>query len=69
MKENIKKKAGYAKKAIIVISLILVLLLVSVFVISCISYYRQEKSAGTQYLQDEPYRLETPQINGCSRIL
>ena len=54
MKENIRKKAGYVKKAIIFISLILVLLLVTVLVISCISYYRQEKSTGTQYLQDEP---------------
>ena len=54
MNENIKKKAGYVKKAIIVISLILVLLLVTALVISCISYYRQEKSAGAQFQQDEP---------------
>lgn len=54
MKENIKKKAGFAKKAIIIISLILALLIVAFLVKSCITYYRQEKSAGAQFQQDEP---------------
>ena len=54
MKESIKNKAGYIKKAIIVISLILALLVVAVLVKSCITYYRHEKSAGVQFLQDEP---------------
>lgn len=54
MKESIKNKAGYIKKAIIVISLILTLLVVAVLVKNCITYYMQEKTAGVQFLQDEP---------------
>jgi DNA-entry nuclease len=54
MKESIKNKAGYIKKAIIVISLILALLVVAVLVKSCITYYMQEKAAGVQFLEDEP---------------
>lgn len=42
------------KTTIIVISLILALLLVVVLVRSYITYYRQGKTAGVQYLQDEP---------------
>ena len=54
MKESIKNKAGYIKKAIIVISLILALLVVAVLVKSCITYYRLEQAAGAQFQQDEP---------------
>ena len=54
MKESIKNKAGYIKKTIIVISLILALLVVAVLVKSCITYYMREKAAGVQFLQDEP---------------